>query len=704
LWVVLAWVVLAAGLLLTLGAWSVARTTLEETRLERLRFHQAEVTAALGDRISTYEQILYGARALLRASEEVSRQEWRTYVGGLGLATRYPGIQGLGFAPWVLPADVPALEAQMRAEGHPGFRIWPAEGGEPRVPIVLLEPFEGRNLRAFGFDMASQEMRRRAILLARDSGTATITGKVRLVQETETDIQSGFLIFLPYYDRPWPETLEQRRQQIRGFVYAPFRVGDFMTTLAESLLGQVRLRIFDGPAETPDALIYDSDPERPPPAPAGRPQAGGPAGSGAGAVVDAVADAGGVVAGVVAGADTSRVSLTLPGTVWTLRFQPEPGFGTPDSHWLPEGILAVGGMLSGLSFAAIRSAGGLRREQARTASLGRVVEEAATEIYLADVRSLSILQANRGARSNLGYTAEEMRGLRLTDIQKEMTRAGFADLARALQRDGLDQVSYVTRHRRRDGSSYEAEVTLQQHPSWAPPIYLALVHDVTEERRRQEAVRSALAEARTLLAEKETLLREVHHRVKNNLQVIWSLIRLEAADIPDPAIRARLEVVARRISVLGQIHQQLYASENLARVDIGLNIRQLADNLAELYARPTVTINVMAEAMICDLDAAIPLGLIANELISNSLEHAFPDGRAGHVALTLAHDDHEATVLSVTDDGVGIPVAEAGRTGLGLRLVEALASQLGATVERLDSPEGGTTIRIIIAHDILPCA
>lgn len=202
------------------------------------------------------------------------------------------------------------------------------------------------------------------------------------------------------------------------------------------------------------------------------------------------------------------------------------------------------------------------------------------------------------------------------------------------------------------------------------------------------------------LAEKETLLREIHHRVKNNLQVIWSLIHLESMQVQDTGTRERLEVVGQRVNVLGRIHEQLYSSDRFDRIDLGRQLESLCLSLAELHRSGNVTISVEAEPLFCDLDTAIPLGLVANELVGNSLKHAFPNGRPGSVRVLLrpAAVAPGQVELVVADDGVGLSASD--RTAgnhLGLRLIDALVGQVDARI-RFES-ETGTRVTILLPGD-----
>jgi two-component sensor histidine kinase len=212
--------------------------------------------------------------------------------------------------------------------------------------------------------------------------------------------------------------------------------------------------------------------------------------------------------------------------------------------------------------------------------------------------------------------------------------------------------------------------------------------DVTDLKEIQDRLAGALEESQTLLA-------EVHHRVKNNLQVVWSLVQLEAMQIDYPAARARMEIIGQRINVMGRIHEQIYAHKEFTRIDFTLQLRTLAERLVSASSNHAkVDLEVTGERLFCSLDTAIPMALIANELISNVVAHAFPPaafapGMGGTLRIGLRrHGD--GAVMTIADNGVGMPSGPlgdgAGGKGLGMRLVKALISQLCADMT-LDQPE-----------------
>jgi two-component sensor histidine kinase len=189
----------------------------------------------------------------------------------------------------------------------------------------------------------------------------------------------------------------------------------------------------------------------------------------------------------------------------------------------------------------------------------------------------------------------------------------------------------------------------------------------------------------TSLQEKEALLKEIHHRVKNNLQIISSLLNLQTAHLKDPAALTVLAESQNRVRAMGLVHETLYGSENLGRVDVARYLESLCASLFRAFGVDPgrVRLQLRVADVPLDLDRAIPCGLLVNELVSNSLKYAFPAERRGQVVVELCQSSPGACTLVVADDGVGLPPDLDFRqtSSLGLQLVCGLAQQLGAIVE-----------------------
>ncbi len=227
-----------------------------------------------------------------------------------------------------------------------------------------------------------------------------------------------------------------------------------------------------------------------------------------------------------------------------------------------------------------------------------------------------------------------------------------------------------------------------------------------EELRSVEALSVAFTEAlmrrraeeklRASLEEKDVLLRELHHRVKNNLQVISSLLALQARRVESTEAQEMFRESHNRVRSMALTHEQLYRTKNLTRVEFDPYLRDLTQSLLRGYSvRPgAVTCRVRAGGLSLPVDLAIPCGLMVNELVSNSLKHAFPDAATGRIEVSLTALDDGSTELAVTDDGCGLPpdLDFEGTRTLGLRLVRSLADQVDGRVDI--EREGGTTFRI----------
>ncbi len=221
------------------------------------------------------------------------------------------------------------------------------------------------------------------------------------------------------------------------------------------------------------------------------------------------------------------------------------------------------------------------------------------------------------------------------------------------------------------------------HERTVSPAQVAFLRTVADKAGYSIDNARLLEETQRRLGEKEVLLKEVHHRVKNNLQVISSLLSLQSARISDAGVKDALRESQNRVRSMALIHEKLYQSSDLAQVDFAGYLRSLVNFLAQSYRQQAdhVALDVQATSVRLDLETAIPCGLIVNELVSNSLKHAFPDGRSGSITVSLQPDEVGRWCLRVSDDGVGyVSAPNTSRSSLGLSLVETLTAQLGGTI------------------------
>jgi signal transduction histidine kinase len=259
----IAWVMLLAGLIATIYASVIVGINIDTEEKMEFKFACSQIELRIDARMDAHEQILISAAALFDTSDKITREQWRSFVLQQKVEQHLPGIQGIGFA-LVIPQERLAQHIQeIRSQGFPYYNVRPEGDRESYTSIIYLEPFSGRNLRAFGYDMFSEPVRRLAMEWARDLNAPVLSGKVVLVQETGQDIQAGTLIYVPVYRKGMPtDTVEQRRAAIYGWAYSPYRMKDLMQgilTGRDSEAGKrIRLQIFDNEQLSADSLLYDS--------------------------------------------------------------------------------------------------------------------------------------------------------------------------------------------------------------------------------------------------------------------------------------------------------------------------------------------------------------------------------------------------------------------------------------------------------------
>jgi two-component sensor histidine kinase len=269
-----------------------------------------------------------------------------------------------------------------------------------------------------------------------------------------------------------------------------------------------------------------------------------------------------------------------------------------------------------------------------------------------------------------------------------------------LSKDKILGVLSVVNHT--SGQAF-TEMDEKQLASLADHASVAIENAKLYERTRREISERVQAEEQleTSLREKEVLLKEIHHRVKNNLQVITSLLHLQSRYVEDQEALKVFRESQSRVKSMALIHERLYQSDNLARIDFAEYIRDLTGFLSRTYSADaeTIAIKIKSDDVLLGIDAAVPSGLILNELVSNALKHAFPNGQTGQIWVELAAGQDQKLSLRVSDDGIGFPemLDWQNTNSLGLQLVNSLVNQLDGAIQ-LDSSNGETTFDITFAN------
>jgi len=329
--------------------------------------------------------------------------------------------------------------------------------------------------------------------------------------------------------------------------------------------------------------------------------------------------------------------------------------------------------------------------------MAALVESADDAIIIKDLAGV-VRSWNAGAQQLLEYRAEEIIGRPITQLLPD-DRQEEESLILAKIRSGQPVAHFETVRRRKSGSLVDVSLTISPIRDRTGAIVGAskIMRDITERKQYVEQLRTLNHELeRRVLArnaelrERDALLQEIHHRVKNNLQVISSLINMQVRTLHDGSTRAALQQCRSRVETMAQIHEMLYQSKDYSSVPFEKYAKELATRVlsASGLSPDEVTIHFEMQDMSLAVDQAIPCALILNELISNALKHAFPKG-AGAIRVELRRLEEGKILLGVSDDGVGIPPGfdPTKLRSLGMQLVVTLAEQLDGRLE-IDPPPG----------------
>jgi len=351
---------------------------------------------------------------------------------------------------------------------------------------------------------------------------------------------------------------------------------------------------------------------------------------------------------------------------------------------VPCGQLKALNILAGAAASALEAASLLGRVRAADKQYRRLTENAADIIFRYDLHPTPRLAyVNRAIASTTGYPPDEFYtdpDLLLRVVHPD-DRARMESLLRGECVNGsTDGIRCV--HRAGNVVWLEQRAMHVKDQDGRLIAIEAIARDVTDRKQLEKRLDEGTTELRRSLIEKTALLKEVHHRVKNNLQVICSLLSMQIECAGSEGFSRPLHDAHSRVLSMSLIHEQIYQSETLSDLNFGAYIEALASQVFGAYCvNPSrIHLELSVEPINLGLDHAIPCGLILNELLSNSLKHAFSDGREGVIRVSLSHPATDRVELTVEDNGVGLPTdfrAEQSRT-LGLQVVSTLIRQLGA--------------------------
>jgi PAS domain S-box-containing protein len=678
------------------------------TRIDEREIRNREFTLVCNDirtkiltRLHAHAQLLRTGSAFFAGTDTVSRNDWKTFIECVKVDRNLPGIQGVGFTK-IIPANKLSEHIQeVRREGFPDYTVKPSGKRDVYTSIVYLEPFAGRNLRAFGYDMFSEPVRRKAMEVARDSNVAMLTGRVLLVQETSKDVQSGTLMYVPVYRNGMPvNTVEQRRAAILGWVYSPYRMNDLM----HGILGQrddilpdrIHLRIYDHTASE-NNLLFDSQKD----------EASGKQ-------------------------ESSSLKVTLPvmfnAEKWILSFakSQEQNFFSSKVNIIASSGIAVSLLLFALSLSLLNTrsraqqiAIGLTKDLTESEERFRTLLNSTSEgIYGIDLQGLCTF-SNTACRQLIGYEGT-----------RELIGENMHSLIHHSNADGtLNDESECRIHKsfikgeaihvsdevfwRVDGAFFPVEY-------WSNPIMIngkpegsvISFFNITERKLAEEIIRQARAEAEQASEAKSAFLSRVSHELRTPMNAVLGFAQLMGMGELTPSHRKGVNhILDSGKHLLGLINEILDITD-IETGKLALSVQPVSLSGVLIEALDEVNTEVLAKDM-----KTILIDYQANEfflladpgrlkkVLSNLIGNAVKYGRHGgkviiKTELLKTLPDEVARIrISILDDGIGIkpenieklfkPFERIGTekhenegTGLGLtvvkKLMEAMLGSFGA--------------------------
>lgn len=687
-----AWLTLLITLTLTALAWHLVNKGVEATAQADFKNHVDRTHDAVQQRMLAYEQVLRGGIALFNASDAVSRQAWRDYVGSLKIDKNFPGIQGIGFSQRIAPSELDSHIQAIRAEGFPEFTVKPAGQRDDYTSIVYLEPFDARNQRAFGFDMFSEPTRHAAMVQARDTGNPATTGKVILKQETSTDVQAGFLMYLPLYAKGAAlDNVAQRKDALIGYVYSPFRMKDLMRGILgqEGRDAEIDLEIYDGEDVSAGTLMYDND---------------------------------GVIHGI--NADKRRLfshvgKVDIQGHEWTLAITSTPAFEAQIDRAKPLIVALAGVVISFLFFAVVWS---LATHRSRALKLAEHMTDA---FRRSEERfELAIRGANDGLwdwdiqtdivyfsprwKAMLGYAEDEVGDT----IEEWNKRIHPEDLERV-----EDEVkAYLDGNKAHYQSEYRVRHK-EGHAVWILDRGIAQ-RDAKGKPYRMVGIYTDISQQKKMDRLKSEFVSTVSHELRTPLTSIRGSLGLVAGEVTGelPAqAKALIDIAYSNTERLLALINDILDIEKIQSGEIDFDLKpqpllplvEQAISANKGYAErhhvtftlveglPDVMVNVDGERLM----------QVMSNLLSNAAKFSHADGK---VEITVSLENQRARI-TVIDHGVGVPddfrghvfdkftqadssdTRHKGGTGLGLSITQSIVEMMRGEIGFDSKPGVGTT-------------
>jgi PAS domain S-box-containing protein len=724
-----AWILLVIGLMITVAATQYMQSTVQMIAEHEFTYRCNTIQDKIRGRLDDYARILRSGVALFNASEVLTREEWRIFTQTRSIEKELPGIQGIGFSLLIPREELTRHILEIRSEGFPEYNLKPDGDREIYSSIIYLEPLSDRNLRAIGYDMFSEPVRRTAMEKARDNDVVTLSGKVVLVQETNTDIQAGTLMYAPVYRKDMPvETVEQRRAAMHGWVYSPYRMNDLIRGILNdrNLEKQqpLHLQVFDGVQLSPQNMLFEYH----------------PAGNEKRWFEETF---------------TRLVPVDFNDQRWTLSItQTNVGFFTITymSVWL---TLSTGILISLLLFAQIRTLLTTRAKAQQIAeNMTEVLRE--SESQFRSIFELSsggivqcapdtgkILRCNEAFCRITGYSLSELLEVFFPELTHPEDRQLDGEIFSQAARGETSTYRNEKRYIQKDGSIIWVRISAAfVRNSYGKPIRMvAICEDITKRKRVEEEMIEVNRQLETSMKHANLMANQAHaannaksaflanmsHEIRSPMSGMLGMTGLLLKTAP---LTERQRGYAEKIKTSGEsLLAVLNDILDFSKVEAGkleleiisFSLKELIDNVVNIFEPVATEKNIVINTTV---DPELPANLLGDprilaQVIRNLMSNAVKFTAAGGIQIAAkVRRRTEADVvleISVQDTGIGMTEEELSRlftafsqadasttrrfggSGLGLAISRQFVELMGGMIRAESTPGKGSLFMVVLS-------
>lgn len=673
---------------LTCFAWYSVKETTNAHNQQYFVKLTGEIENALINRYNQYEQSLHGGLGLFYGSDNVSRHEWRAYVNALDIEKNLPGINGVGFVDYVRAENMPEYLAAARQDEKPDFKNHPETAFPDKFIIRYIEP-EYKNKEAIGLDIGFESNRRTAAERARDLAAPALTRKIELVQDAQK--QAGFLLLLPLYKyRQLPSSVQERRGQFEGWVYAPFMARNFFKGLSDIRDSQIKFKVYDGPIIGEEHLIYNSDPDKE-------------------NHIERY---------------KSYSQIDVAGSIWTVEWKNDVAFDPPIDDNKPLSILIAGLFFSGLLYYVlthlILSKEAIAMEvDKRTIELAKSQKELKESLNFQDLimsripdfvfvkdSDLRIVQANDAfLKLYPKHKRHSVIGSTTFEEYDEADREAFTAQDRKALKEGFSEIEETIRFP--DGrvrTLMTRKVSFEN--DHGDRFVLGISRDITEKKKAEEAILRSNSELERYAYIASHDLQEPLRMISNFNLLLKSEYGADMDETANKYMDFSIDATKRMQELVSDLleYSRLEVEDAIIEdVDCEKQLKVALSDLEQIIKESNAKIE--HDKLPHVKGNPMQVSRLFQNLINNALKYKHSD-RAPHVYIGF-ENRHDKYVFSVKDNGIGIKEdyleqvfvlfkrlhgkEEYGGTGIGLAICKKIVHSMGGEIWAESVYDKGTT-------------